>query len=285
MRHIRKAAALLLVLALAIGFGGCAQNMTPAQKIVQAQINLSKVKSMTATMDMKMDFSIVQQQIAMAIQYDMTVFSDPTRVKADMMMDGGTLLGQQEATLYMEQQDGKAITYTLLADKWTRTEEAIGAEGSKADTFDLQSAFKLYSQCAESFKETGEEQIGGRAAIRLEGALTGEALEEAVTASGVLNSISEGGNIGKEDVATLYQAISDLPITIWLDKEKLLPVRYEMDMTDIMTGIMENAMSGSPEMAAYMDFKANTCSVVVELGDFDSAPDFDIPAEAKETQV
>lgn len=285
MRHIRKAAALLLVLALAIGFGGCAQNMTPAQKIVQAQINLSKVKSMTATMDMEMDFSIVQQQIAMAIQYDMTIFSDPTRVKADMMVDGGTLLGQQEATLYMEQQDGKAITYTLLADKWTRTEEAIGAKGSKADTFDLQSAFKLYSQCAESFKETGEEQIGGRAAIRLEGALTGEALEEAVTASGVLNSISEGGNIGKEDVATLYQAISDLPITIWLDKEMLLPVRYEMDMTDIMTGIMENAMSGSPEMAAYMDFKANTCSVVVELGDFDSAPDFDIPAEAKETQV
>ena len=58
-----------------------------------------------------------------------------------------------------------------------------------------------------------------------------------------------------------------------------------MDMTDIMTDIKENAMSGSPEMAAYMDFKVNTCSVVVELGDFDSAPDFDIPAEAKETQV
>ena len=285
MKHIRKAAALLLVLALAIGFGGCAQNMTPAQKIMQAQINLSKVKNMTATMEMEMDFSIVQQPITMSILYDMTIFSDPTRVKADMTVDGGALLGQQEATLYMEQQDGKAITYTLLADKWTRTEEAIGAEGSKADTFDLQSAFKLYSQCAESFKETGEEQIGGRDAIRLEGALTGEALEEAVTASGVLNSISEGGNIGKEDADALYQAISDLPITIWLDKEKLLPVRYEMDMTDIMTDIMENAMSGSPEMAAYMDFKANTCSVVVELGDFDSAPDFDIPTEAKETQV
>ncbi|SCJ10254.1 Uncharacterised protein [uncultured Clostridium sp.] len=285
MKHIRRAAALLLVLALAIGFGGCAQNMTPAQKIVQAQINLSKVKSMTATMDMKMDFSIVQQPIAMSILYDMTIFSDPTRVKADMTVDGGALLGQQEATLYMEQQNGKAITYTLLAGEWTRTEEAVDAAGAKADTFDLQSAFKLYSQCAENFEEAGEEKIGGRDAIRLEGALTGAALEEAVNTSGILDSITESGNIGKEDTDSLYQAISDLPITIWLDKEKLLPVRYEMDMTDIMTDIMENAMSGSPEMAAYMDFKANACSVVVELGDFDSAPDFDIPAEAKETQV
>lgn len=91
MKHIRRAAALLLVLALAIGFGGCAQNMTPAQKIVQAQINLSKVKNMTAIMDMEMDFSIAQQPIAMSILYDMTIYSDPTRVKANMTVDGGAL--------------------------------------------------------------------------------------------------------------------------------------------------------------------------------------------------
>ena len=69
-----------------------------------------------------------------------------------------------------------------------------------------------------------------------------------------------------------------MPITIWIDGEKLLPVKYYFDMTNMMSALMKNM--GTDEEGLAID----KVILSMVLTGFDNVDAIDIPQEAREAE-
>lgn len=277
MKFGKRTAALALGAALALSLTACGGGTEETTgDIPTALEKLNAAKSLEATMVMEMDMTLMGQSMETETAMNMTCFNDPMKLKADMTMDMGEL-GSFTMNMYAAM-DGDAYT-VYLYDGSAWASETVDV--SYLQQYDAKESMNLYLESGDGYTQEGTEEINGSTANKFTGVIRGDALEEVLAASGATSSLES--SVGDLDLSELYSDLGDMPVTVWVDQESGYPVRYAMDMTELMQGIMEKSMAaaaGEGDAAAMLT--VDKVSLVMDCFNFDSAADFEIPAEALE---
>lgn len=275
---VKKLLAALLVLALMLGLCACGSPRTSAEVMKRAGENLAKVKSMTFDMTLEMSMSAGGETVDMVVGMEGETTTEPVVVHADMAIDLGAL-GAMEMELYAEQNDDTVTTYISALGQWRKEEASLDEENAALDAKGDMGSSLAY---ASSLEEIGVETVGGVEAARYDGVITKEHLQEVLKNTGVLDDLGDAMDLKKslEDAAENAAGLGDIPISIWIDKEAMLPVRYEMDMTEMMQKLMDQVST-----AVSMEYPTvSRVKVSMTIGGIDAVDAITIPDEARNAQ-
>ena len=276
--HVKKAMACLLGLTLVLSLCACGSPRTSAEVMKKAGENLARVKSMTFDMTLEMSMSAGGETVDMTISMDGETTTEPVVVHADMAIDLGAL-GAMEMELYAEQNDDTVTTYISALGQWRKEEAPLDEENAALDAKGDMGSSLAY---ASGLEEIGVETVGGVEAARYDGVITKEHLQEVLKNTGVLDDLGDAMDLKKslEDAAENTAGLGDIPISIWIDKEAMLPVRYEMDMTEMMQKLMDQVST-----AVSMEYPTvSRVKVSMTIGGIDAVDAITIPDEAKNAQ-
>ena len=246
----------------------------------QEKMKSEKISSLTGKMVMDMEMTISAdgetQTMKAANTMDMTCFYDPTRFKMDMTVDAGES-GTSNMTMYADTaEDGTCTLYISDGTNW----QAQEVELTQIEQYDAASNMTGYMQDSYEFQDAGTEQIDGKNARKYTGTLKGDDLKETVMSTGALDSLNSLG-MDTTQVESMFNDLGDLPINLWIDETDLVPVKYEMDMTSLMSKLMANTLEAMGSEAEGVSMEFNKLHVVMTCSDYNSAEDFEIPEEAK----
>ena len=287
--------AMILCLLTACGAGGggekSATNMTPEEVLAAASKNMDSLESMSYDMDMDMGFAIaipsleVDEKLDISSKSEADYIKEPMKMKMTMNMDMGT--GEaMDMLMYLVQDGDTYITYTGIENEdgsfdWVRQ---VMSDLPDMSQYKAEDTMKLYLSSGESFKENGTEEVNGVEAVRYDGVIKGEAMQEVMDSSGMTEQLAAMNLGGDED---LFKNAGDLPISIWIDREQLLPVKYEMDMAAVMQYIMEKALAQQLEGlegTGEMKMTVSKAFVSMTVKNFNGVEDFEIPQEALDAE-
>ncbi len=277
MKKERKLLTLLLVFCMVFALAACGnKDMSDADVMKQATENMNALKSMTAETSMEMVFSMGEDSMTMTSEMTQKVINDPISMEIvmNMVMGFGGETQEMESTVYAEADGDNLITYTQMEGDWYKMTQP-GLEA--LEEYDTTKAMGTYLEAIQNFKKTGTEDVAGVKADKYEGVITEDYFQTVLEESGLDEQFGFDG----EDSATLkelFEGIGEMPITIWIDGEKLLPVKYYFDMTNMMSALMKNM--GADEEGLAID----KVILSMVLTGFDNVDAIDIPQEAREAE-
>ena len=277
MKLRTRVAAFALGTAMAVSLaacgGGTASKEDATEKIRAASEKVNAVESMEATMLMEMDMSVMGQSVESDTTATMSCFSDPIKLKMDMTTNMGEL-GAMSMSMYAQAEGSQCTTYLYDGTSWIVDTVDVG----DVEQYDAQQSMDLYLKSGTEYASLGTETVNGVTADKYSGIIRGDALEEVIRNSGASSSLetSLGGGLTLGD---LYSDLGDMPITVWIDQETGYPVRYYMDMTDVMQSMMTKMLSGMGiEGEGLMTI--SKLEITMDCYNFNAAADFTIPADA-----
>ena len=276
-KMLTKTLAGAVVLALTLALCACGGSSSPEDALTRAQAAFADVKSMHYTIDMDMGFSADGESMEMNTTAEADCIVDPIMMDMDMTMD---MMGLFDMDLKMYVvQDGSS--YTM----YTGMDNGDGTMSWSKDTLDDlgdiaqyngKASMDIYLENGSNFKEIGAEDVDGVSAVRYDGVISQDSLKSVMDTSGVLEQYESLGLEGMED---LLDEMGDLPVSIWLDPDSDLPVKYEMDMTQMMQNMM-NKLLAEEEETADIGFTVDKCVISMVCSDYNTVSNIEIPEEA-----
>ncbi|QIB69948.1 hypothetical protein Ami103574_11720 [Aminipila butyrica] len=276
MKISRRLTTLGLAVALVAGLAGCGGGSS-SDVLKTAQKKLADVKSVTYEMDMDMGLSVADQSFTSKTLATIDYIQDPLAMKIQMSMDMGAQ-GSADITMYAEKVDDKYVMY--MSPDGTSWMKNTSDDASEFGMYDAQDTMGVYLDGFTNLTEAGTEAINGSDAVRYDGVISKDSLEDVLTASGVLDQFAQYG-LTEEELDTLYEGLDDLAASIWIDKESELPVKYTMDMTTLMQQLFAKVQEGSNTKNLPADMKVDSLVVSLTLSNFNGVKAIDIPAEAR----
>ena len=262
--------------------GDAGKGNSPAEQVAAAIQKLNSAKSLSVSMKQDIGMTIKAgdqpQEMAYAVNMDMDMFQKPMKAKGKMSIDMGEMGGKQEMDVYMQEADGKASVYIGMNGQWMT--QSADAEGMAM--YDVQDSMDLYLDSASDFKEAGSEQVNGADATKFTGVIKGDKIEEVLEESGMMDMVDQFGAAGmsEDDMKKMMSDLGDMPITVWVGAEGY-PVQYEMDMTAMLTSIMDNAMKIAGAAEQGVSVKISGAKIMMTCTNFDAVEDFELPEETK----
>jgi len=277
-KSVTKWLALALVMVLMISLtacGGGGGNST--EDVMQAaQDALNEVSSMRYDMVMDMNLSAGGQTLVSNTTGQIAYNADPLAMEMKMTMDMGAQ-GKADVLMYANQEGDDLVMYMSDGANWGKQ---VLADAAQLEQYNAQDSMGIYLENIDSFKEVGTEQVNGSDAIKYEGVISNDALNEVMAASGMEEQLAQYGLTG-DNAAAIYQDLGDLPVAIWIDSESNLPVKYEMDMTSMMQTIMTKIFENMDAATEDMDLTVDKMFISMTLYDFNNVGEIEIPEEAK----
>lgn len=241
---------------------------------------MKEISSLNGKMNVEMDLNVEaagqKQTMQTVTTMDMSCLYNPTRIKMDMDMDAGE--GTKiNMSVYAEMtDDGKYNMYMYDGANWqTQTVEAADIQ-----QYDAAGNMTGYMQESYNFQDAGTEQIDGKDARKYTGVMTGDDMRAAILSTGTLNSLSSLG-IDDSQVETMLKDLGELPITLWIDETDFYPVKYEMDMSNLLNSLMKGIMESAGEDAEGVSLEYTKAKIEMTCSDFNAVSEFSIPEEAK----
>ncbi len=268
--------ATLMVFSIAACAGTSQTGAAPEEVIQTAKTNMQAVTNLESEKVVDMSMSMGEETLNLKTSANITTFTDPMKLKIAMTMDMGEEFGgPQTSEIYADETDGNINIYMNIMDAWYK--QAVSTE--QLITYDTKQSVATYLDTVTDLKQTATEQINGANATKYDGVITGAKMKEAVEATGALESLQSmlaGLNM---DAQTLYDGLSDISISIWID-EQGYPVKCEMDMTKMGQDLMTKLMQASGNTAGEGITIGNMTLSFVNKN-FNQAAEFEIPEEAK----
>ena len=268
----------VLVLALAACGGSAGGGADDAETVLaKAQAAFEQVRSMHYTMDMDMGFTADGETIAIETNAEADYIVSPTQMDMDMNMSMMDLFDVTIKMYLVQEEDGYTV-YTGMDDgegniTWSRdTMDDL----DNLSQYNASYSMELYLDNSTNFVENGTEEVAGITATRYDGVISQESLDEVMEASGVLEEFEAFGVEGLDD---MLHEMGDLPVSIWIDPDSGLPVKYEMDMTGMMQNMMDKLMAQDEEMAETA-MTVDKCHLSMVCSDFNSIDTIHVPQEA-----
>ncbi|MCM1325601.1 MAG: hypothetical protein NC094_00690 [Bacteroidales bacterium] len=249
----------------------------------EALKNMNSASNMEAEMIMEMDMKMSAggetQTIESVTEMHMTCFYEPTlKIKMEMDMDMKEL-GSQKMEMYAETaEDGSIMTYIYDGQTWQS--QVAGAMDLEA--YDARRSMSSYIQESSLYTLEGMEEVNGANAYKYSYAMTGDEMKETILNSGSLDSLASLG-LSESQMEGMMDGLGELVTYVWVDEETLYPVKYEMDMTEIMDKLMSNMVGAMGEQAAGISMSIPKMTMSMTCSDFGTATDFSVPEEAKHT--
>ena len=217
----------------AVFLTGCGREAAPKKLMHTMTERLANVESFTNTseMDLKMEDVVHYTKVTMDMTMETTL--DPkaghAKGQAEVVMRGTTLNSEME--IYQVEEGDVATTYSGMDGLWVKEQTDGAASGLSVDT-------DLFGEMTDSIEEfrlaeeavTVEEQE----CYELYGDVTGEDL------IGLLGSqmIHGFGLVELPDENAIPNL--EIPLTLDIYKEELLPARLIVDMTDVLNTLYDS---------------------------------------------
>ena len=225
-------------------------------------------------MSMKADGETVEMTVDGTA--DMTM--DPVAAKMTMNMNmlGMSLTGIE---LYMVQEGSQTVTYTGMdlfgggSKTWTKTTGGDGSTGVSMEQYNAKDSFDLYLKNGANFKAMGTETVQGAPATRYEGVIAKDMLKDTLEKSGSMEQLDSMVDANIDDV---LKKVGDISVTMWLDNETGLPVKYVIDMTNFLVSMMELAAENAGESA---DVSADKFVVSMEVTKYNGVGEIKVPQD------
>ena len=254
--------------------------------IAAANEKLQQVKSMHTNMEMNMGLVItlamgeMKQSMPMDINmlYAMDVTYEPNVARADVALSSGD--ESMKGVIYVVRDGENVITYTSDDEGVTWKKNVNPQENQLPQSPD--ETLNLFSGEGADLQLIGEEEVNGKPAKVYTGTIDGKFLQDVLNSTAAAGELTEavGADMSEEALANL----SDIQVTIKIDKESGLPVQYTIDMADAMKELMLAAMVASMggEMPEGMTFDIEISDMLIDmtLSDFDAIAPIEIPEAA-----
>lgn len=241
---------------------------------------MKDVSSMNAEMHMNMDMSVEAngqtQDMKMVTTSKMSCMYHPMLLKMDMNMDVGDGTAINMSAYAEEADDGTYTMYMNDGTQWV----SQNVELDDLAQYDAASNLTGYMQESYNFQDAGTEQLDGKSVRKYTGTITGDDMKETIMATGALNSVGSAG-LDESDLDALFKDLGELPINLWIDETDLYPVKYEMDMTDMMNSLMSNLTESMGDEAEGASITVSNVKLEMTCSDFNAVSEFSIPDEAK----
>lgn len=256
--------------------------MTPAERVAAAEEKMSALTSLSIdmTQDIGMSFAMADQsqELNMTTKMQMDVIQEPLKAKGTMQIDMGEELGGvQDVELYIMTEDDAANLYMQMGGQWIKqsvTEAELGQ-------YDAAESLELYLDSAADFAEAGTEQVGGADATKFTGVIKGDKLYDVIEESGVLSSLGQTGtDVSEDELKAMLSKLGDLPMSVWINADGY-PVQYEMDMSQMIDSIVQNALEMEGAADQGMTMTVSKAAMSLTCSNFNAVDDFDLPAEAQ----
>lgn len=274
--------ALLLLLSLT-ACGETKPTETPPDPLKAAMENLQTVENLQAEVEMDMTMTVNGETVDTKTTMDMIYYVEPLRMLMEMtsIANGETV----SLTAVSEQLEDSIDVYYADAENWYYASLDLDeADSLEAYGYRPDELMGDYNYTAD-----GTEEVDGVTLYKYNCELTGEAMQAAMNSSGALNSMGDQG-ISAEDMEKMLESLSGVSIkaSVWISEANMLPVRYEMDMTDLMNALMANVVETIAQNAGLsaddLGIEMSVSKVVakVKYFNYNSADDFEVPAEVVE---
>lgn len=303
MKRKNRWLALLLTAALSVSIVGCGNNdssksttvagtqasttnaeTTEAEKQVEplaaAKENMASVTSMDAQLVMEMEMNMSQgeqeQSLNATTTMDMITFTEPMRLKMEISVDAGEQQGTTSQSIYIDtSDDGISTLYMFDGANW----QSQQVDTSDLGEYNILADAESYVDDSLGYQASGTEQVDGKDAYKYTAVISGEELKEALISSGALDSLASLG-LDESQLGSMMDDLGEMTITLWIDKEALYPVKYEMDMTKPMDTLMSKVLEAMGEQAAGLSFGYSKMVMTMTYSNFNAATDFSVPEEA-----
>lgn len=271
MKKAKRILVFAILAAMLLSLCGCGMFRT---RVAKAAIKMSKLDSLHADVEMQigMGISLLGQDVNAdaAITGGADIQRDPERVYVNLMAEVAGF--EQNLLFYGVGRDGGADVYSSAdsGESWTK-DSIENDDSSKSSKADSKSVFLLLSDSAASFKEYGKEKVNGSDAIRYNGKITSDELRQALELADVKQSLEESLDVELDD--DVFEDLGDVPVSIWIDVKSGMIVRIEMDMSDVMQGLVPVLVDKAMEKADIgigVNTKVYEVTVSITLSEFDA---------------
>lgn len=271
MKKTKRILVFAILAAMLLSLCGCGMFRT---HVAKAAIKMSKLESLHADVEMQIGMGI--SVLGQDVNADATVTGgadiqrDPERVYVNMNAEVAGF--EQNMLLYAVGRDGGADVYSSAdsGESWTK-DSIENDDSSKSSKADGKSVFLLLSDSAASFKEYGKEKVNGSDAIRYNGKITSDELKQALELADVKQSLEESLDVELDD--DVFEDLGDVLVSIWIDVKSDMIVRVEMDMSDVMQGLVpvlvDKAMEKT-DVGIGVNTKVYDATVSITLSEFDA---------------
>ena len=273
-RNILAAAAATTILV-----SGCGSSGMDAAEIEallsKAKTTMATVESMAAEMSMEMDMSMNGgEAIETTTLAKIRSQQDPLKMAMDMsmVMSDGTEIDQMQ--MYAVEKDGHLHTYMSMADTWY----AETLELEELSQYNAEQNLDLYLDNISEITSGKQEDVNGIKTTKISGVITGDAMEEAVAGSGLTASAQSMG-ISEEMMASMYDDLGDLPISLWIDEEGYV-LKYELDMTEMMQKVMNESMKAMGAAEEDLLVEIEKTAITMVCSEFNEIEEIVIPDAA-----
>lgn len=271
MKKAKRILVFAILAAMLLSLCGCGMFRT---RVAKAAIKMSKLDSLHADVEMQigMGISLLGQDVNAdaAITGGADIQRDPERVYVNLMAEVAGF--EQNLLFYGVGRDDGFDVYSSVdsGDSWTKgsVEDDDNSKNSKADG---KSLFLLLSDSAASFKEYGKEKVNGSDAIRYNGKITSDELRQALELANAKQALEESLDVELDD--DVFEDLGDVPVSIWIDVKSGMIVRIEMDMSDVMQGLVPVLLDKATEktdVGIGVDTKVYEVTVSITLSEFDA---------------
>ena len=271
MKKAKRILVFAILAAMLLSLCGCGMFRT---HVAKAAIKMSKLESLHADVEMQIGMGI--SVLGQDVNADATVTGgadiqrDPERVYVNMNAEVAGF--EQNMLLYAVGRDGGADVYYSAdsGESWTK-DSIENDDSSKSSKADGKSVFLLLSDSAASFKEYGKEKVNGSDAIRYNGKITSDELRQALELANAKQALEESLDVELDD--DVFEDLGDVPVSIWIDVKSGMIVRVEMDMSDVMQGLVpvlvDKAMEKT-DIGIGVNTKVYEVTVSITLSEFDA---------------
>lgn len=271
MKKAKRILVFAILAAMLLSLCGCGMFRT---HVAKAAIKMSKLDSLHADIEMQigMGISLLGQDVNAdaAITGGADIQRDPERVYVNLMAE---VAGFEQNLLFYGVGRDDGFDFYSSADSgesWTK-DSIENDDSSKSSKADGKSVFLLLSDSAASFKEYGKEKVNGSDAIRYNGKITSDELRQALELANAKQALEESLDVELDD--DVFEDLGDVPVSIWIDVKSGMIVRVEMDMSDVMQGLVpvlvDKAMEKT-DIGIGVNTKVYEVTVSITLSEFDA---------------
>lgn len=265
-RYKRKTgSAVLLFICCVLLSVGCSGKMTPKKLMSSVSKNLADAKSVSNTLSMYIELEDVLNTMKVSMDMQMQNTADPKagHAKGTAEVDfSGTKVGS-DIEIYQVNEGDEFVTYSSMYDKWSRESAANSVKSSFNGN--------LFQEADDSIKSfhIAEQavQLDDKDCYQMYGDISGKELLGFMGADMM-------GAFGLVEIPAEEALVNlEIPVTIEVYQEELLPARVIIDMTDVMNDLYDE-----------YDKSTNVNDFTIELGytGFDEVDKIEVPQDVLE---
>lgn len=271
MRRIKPALCVFLALCLAC-LSACA-SASPEQRLAAASEKLAAAGSLSYTVVMDMRLGAEGRSLETTITDRISVSSAPAAVYYESVTEASGLDQPSEYRAYIVSEGERYCAYENRDGVWTRRN--LGGE-EELSSFDLRSNIELWASGLSSVTWAGSELIDGHRATRYDCVVGPEGVDAIMAGSGAYMALPVLG-LSQERALEALSGLGELSYSVWIDNRRCLPLRYDIDMTEIMDRFLQNISS---PVLSDVTVTVERLTVSLSLSDFGAVPPIELPAEA-----